>query len=104
MFGFIRIRVTGIFEKARVVDVTGFAARDHFMGVALVGNVKNELVDGGVEYIVQGDFRFDGTEVRAKVPTDFGKAVEQGFADVACECGELGQIQLFEICRGMNLI
>ena len=104
VLGFVRVRVAGVFEKTGIVDIARFTTREHFVCVALVRNVKNELVDGGVEYIVQGDFRFDGTEVRAAVTADFGKAVEQGFADVACECGELGQIQLFEICRGMNLV
>lgn len=73
------------------------------MGVALVRNVKDELVDGGVENVVQGDFCLYGAEVGTAVTADFGEAVEQGFANVASEGGQGLQIELFDVCRGIDL-
>ncbi len=54
--------------------------------------------------MVQRDFRFDGAKVRAEMPTDFGKPVEKGFANVRGEAFEFFGWHLLDVFRAVYLV
>lgn len=104
MFGFFRIRIARIVPETRIVDIAGLSPREHLVRIALVRNVENELVPWGIENIVQRDFRFDGSEVRSKMPAYLGKPVEKGFANVRGKRFEFLGGHLLHVCRSVYLL
>ena len=64
---FLRVRVTGNFAVFGRVGKILFAARKHFVRIALVGHVKHEFVRRRVKHIVHGYGRLNKPQVRAEM-------------------------------------
>ena len=64
-------------------------AGEHFVDVALVADVKEEFVFGGVEGAVEGDGQFDHPEVWAEVAAGFGDRPDEFIANFLGEKREV---------------
>ena len=70
-------------ESAVLTDgVEAFApAGEHFLDVALVADVEEEFVLGGMEGAVEGDGQFDHAEVGSEMAAGFGDGADEFIAD-----------------------
>jgi len=66
-----------------------FAAGQDFVGVALVADIEDELIIGGVENGVDGGGEFDHAKSCAQVTTGFCDGVDHEVADFVVELLEL---------------
>ena len=78
------------------VDAT-FSPCQDFVRIALVANVPDELVFGGVEHGVDRGCKLDYAEACAQVPTGFGNRADGGAADI------IGQLFDFIIGEGFDV-
>ena len=61
------------------------SAGQHFVGVALVTNVKNEAVTIGVVYAMYSGGKLDSTEIGSKVTARFGNTFGDLLAQLIAE-------------------
>ena len=69
------------------------AAGEDLVDVGLVADVEEDLVLGRVENGVKGESELDDAEVGAEVAAGFGESLDEEFADLF---GELGQLRITE--------
>ena len=84
------------------VDISVRAPRQRLVGVGLVRNVKDNLVDGGVKHAMKRNRKLNDAQVGGNVPADGGGAFEDCLADLAAELRELGAIKSLDVlgrCR-----
>jgi hypothetical protein len=78
------------------VDLGG-AAGEHFVDVALVGNVEYKFVAGCGEHPVQGHAQLDDAEVGAEVAAGFRQRIDQRVADLGRELRQIFVSEIFDI-------
>ena len=84
------------------IDISVRAPGQRLVGVGLVRNVKDNLVDGGVKYAMKRNRKLNDAQVGGNVPADGGGAFEDGVANLAAELRELGAIKSLDVlgrCR-----
>ena len=84
------------------IDISVRAPGQRLVGVGLVRNVKDNLVDGGVKYAMKRNRKLNDAQVGGNVPADGGGAFEDCLADLAAELRELGAIKSLDVlgrCR-----
>ena len=78
-FGTLREAADAVF---RAVEPECFAASgDDLMGIGLMADIKDELVRGGIEYIVESDDQFYGAEAWSEMSGIDGAAFDHVLAD-----------------------
>lgn len=55
---------------------------EHFVDVALMGDVKEELIGGGVKDAMEGDGEFDDAEIRAEMAAGIREGIDEDLADL----------------------
>ena len=63
---------------------------EHFVHIALMADVEEEFVRGRIEGAVQGDGKFDHTEVGPEVSAGLGDRADEFLADFPGEAREVG--------------
>ena len=84
------------------IDISVRAPGQRLVGVGLVRNVKDNLVDGGVKHAMKRNRKLNDAQVGGNVPADGGGAFEDCLADLAAELRELGAIKSLDVlgrCR-----
>ena len=84
------------------IDIGVRAPRQRLVGVGLVRNVKDNLVDGGVKHAMKRNRKLNDAQVGGNVPADGGGAFEDGVANLVAELRELGTIKSLDVlgrCR-----
>ena len=72
------------------------------MDVALVADVEDEFVLGGIEHAMQRDGEFDDTEIWAEVTAGFGEAVDEVMTHFFREQRELLRAESLYILGGLD--
>ena len=88
--------------KALRIDISVRAPSQRLVGVGLVRNVKENLVDRGVKHAMERDRKLNDAQVGGNVPADGGGAFEDGVANLVAELRELGTIKSLDVlgrCR-----
>ena len=88
--------------KALRIDISVRAPSQRLVGVGLVRNVKENLVDRGVKHAMERDRKLNDAQVGGNVPADDGGAFEDGVANLVAELRELGTIKSLDVlgrCR-----
>ena len=78
------------------------AAGEHFVHVALVADIEEQLVLRCIEDAVQGDGEFHYTQIGAEVATGFGKGFDQRLANNFRQHGQLFDIQVLDVSGRAN--
>ena len=84
------------------VDISVRAPGQRLMGVGLVRNVKDNLVDGGVKHAMKRNRKLNDAQVGGNVSADSGGAFEDGVANLAAEQRKLGAVESLDVlgrCR-----
>ena len=84
------------------IDISVRAPSQRLVGVGLVRNIKDNLVDGGVKHAMKRNRELNDAQVGGNVPADGGGAFEDGVANLAAELRELGAIKSLDVlgrCR-----
>ena len=84
------------------IDISVRAPSQRLMGVGLVRNVKDNLVDGGVEHAMKRNRKLNDAQVGGNVPADGGGAFEDCLTDLAAEQRKLGAVESLDVlgrCR-----
>ena len=84
------------------IDIGVRAPRQRLVGVGLVRNVKDNLIDGGVKHAMKRNRKLNDAQVGGNVSADGGGAFEDCLADLAAELRELGAIKSLDVlgrCR-----
>lgn len=103
------VRLVRIAVGRDVVVVLGreerlLAARQHLVGVGLVGHVEDEAVSRGVEDRVEGYRRLDKAEVGTEVPSMGACLGQQRIADLLSEDASSLGAKALEVGRPVNLL
>ena len=80
---------------------------EEFVDVALVGDIENEFIGGGLEDAMEGDGEFDHPEIGAEMATDGGgifggEDADEFVADFLGELGEIGFGEGFDVVGGID--
>ena len=84
------------------IDISVRAPGQRLVGVGLVRNVKDNLVDGGVKYAMKRNRKLNDAQVGGNVPADGGGAFEDCLTDLAAEQRKLGAVESLDVlgrCR-----
>ena len=84
------------------IDIRVRAPSQRLVGVGLVRNVKDYLVDRGVKHAMERDRKLNDAQVGGNVSADSGGAFEDGVANLIAELRELGAIKSLDVlgrCR-----
>jgi hypothetical protein len=73
------------------------AAGEKCVHVRVMANVENELIFGGVEYVVESQGELNNAEIRAEVAAVFGKNGDKLRADFRSESSELGKVEFLDV-------
>ena len=73
------------------------AARQQFMGVTLVADVKNDLVFGGLQHPVQGNGQLHCAQIGGQVAARFRYMIQQKAPDLGTQLPDLLIRQIFQI-------
>mmetsp|Transcript_5954 Transcript_5954/g.14411 ORF Transcript_5954/g.14411 Transcript_5954/m.14411 type:complete len:580 (-) Transcript_5954:153-1892(-) len=73
------------------------AARQNLVGIALVGNVPNDIVRGHVKDIVQSDREFGHSQTRGQVTSRFGDTFQNFPSQFVCQLLELAHVQALHV-------
>ena len=73
------------------------AARQQFMGVTLVADIKNDLVFGGLQHPVQGNGQLHCAQIGGQVAARFRHMVQQKAPDLGTQLPDLLIRQIFQI-------
>ena len=79
-------------------------ARHQLVGVALVGRVPDDAVDGAVEDAVEGQGELNDAEVRGQVPATLRDHGDDGVAHLLCDLRQLLVGQRLQIARPIDLV
>ena len=77
-------------------------AGEHFVDVALMGDVEDKLVGRGLEHPVHGDGKFDDAKVWPEVAAGLRKAADELGAYFRSEADELRFGKVLQIVRGRD--
>ena len=88
-------------ELAQAVELL-HAAREHFVHIALVANVKDEPVAAGVKHLVDGERRLDDAEIRRQMPARLCDVFNEKRADFPAKLRVLRACQAQQILPGMD--
>lgn len=69
------------------------------MGVALVGDIEHQTIDGGVEDAMKGESEFDHSEVGSDVSALGGRDLDYQVANLLGELGQLAGGERLEVPR-----
>ena len=80
---------------------------EEFMDVALVGDIEDEFIGGGIEDAMEGDGEFDHPEIGAEMAPDGGgifggEDADEFVADFLGELGEIGFGEGFDVVGGID--
>ena len=84
------------------IDISVRAPGQRLVGVGLVRNVKDNLVDRGVKHAMKRNRKLNDAQVGGNVPADGGGAFEDCLADLAAEQRKLGAVESLDVlgrCR-----
>ncbi len=84
------------------IDISVRAPSQRLVGVGLVRNVKDNLVDRGVKHAMERNRKLNDAQVGGNVPADGGGAFEDCLADLAAEQRKLGAVESLDVlgrCR-----
>ena len=84
------------------IDISVRAPSQRLVGVGLVRNVKDNLVDGGVKHAMKRNRKLNDAQVGGNVPADGGGAFEDCLTDLAAEQRKLGAVESLDVlgrCR-----
>ena len=87
-----------------LIDVRADASRQHFVGVALVGDIEDDLVARRVKHRVECDGRFDDPEVRTDMPADEACARDERISHLLREDAALLRRIAPYICGFVDLL
>ena len=102
VLGLVGVGKAGSLAKTLRIDISVRTPSQRLVGVGLVRNVKDNLVDGGVKHAMKRDRKLNDAQVGGNVPADGGGAFEDGVADLAAEQRKLGAIESLDVlgrCR-----
>ena len=102
VFGLVGIGKARGLAKALRIDISVRAPSQRLVGVGLVRNVKDYLVDRGVKHAMERDRKLNDAQVGGNVSADSGGAFEDGVANLIAELRELGAIKSLDVlgrCR-----
>ena len=77
---------------------------DHLVGVALVGGVPHDAVDGAVEHAVDRQGELHHPQVRGEVAAALGDDGDDGLADFFRHLVKFFQGERFEVAGGIDLV
>ena len=95
----MRIGIAGNIVEMFLIEICVFSAGQHLVGIALVGNVKNDLILRGIKHIVQCDGRLHHAEVRPEVTAVLAQTEHQSLAHFSRQRIHLVLIQFLHIFR-----
>ena len=84
------------------IDISVRAPGQRLVGVGLVRNVKDNLVDRGVKHAMKRNRKLNDAQVGGNVSADSGGAFEDGVANLAAEQRKLGAVESLDVlgrCR-----
>jgi len=102
MFALMWIAVTGHIIVLYLIQIGIFSACQHFVGIALVGNIIYDLVFRGFEHIVQRDRCLHHTKIRSEMPAMFTCALQKGMTHFFCQYRKLLHFQFLYIFRSID--
>ena len=74
------------------------------MGIALMADIENDLIAWRIKHTVQSDRQFHNAEIGSEMASVFRNRFYQLMPNFAAKLIEFPVIQLFQICRGMDLL
>ena len=80
------------------------SSREHFVGVALVGDVPDDVIFGHVEYVVEGDGEFDDAEGGGEVASGFGDGFDELPSEFVSELFEFFQVQFVHVVGVLDAV
>ena len=99
-----RIRKSRHIRKMSLVRVRFPAPRKNLVRVALVGNIKHDLVLRRIEDIVKRNRKLHNSQVRADVPALLAHPVDDRCSRLVGEDRQFCHSQLFDVIRAVNLL
>lgn len=79
------------------IDISVRAPGQRLVGVGLVRNVKDNLVDRGVKHAMKRNRKLNDAQVGGNVSADSGGAFEDGVANLAAEQRKLGAVESLDV-------
>ena len=104
VFAFVPLREAGdpsVFPQGRELFIP---PRNHFVDIALVADVVDDFVPGGIVNPVHRHGQFHHAEIGSQVSSVLGNGLDQFAPDLGAQRGKLFFIQFFQICRGLDLL
>ena len=102
VLGLVGIGKARSLAKTFRIDIGIRAPGQRLVGVGLVRNVKDNLVDRGVKHAMKRNRKLNDAQVGGNVSADSGGAFEDGVANLAAELRKLGAIESLDVlgrCR-----
>ena len=103
MLALVGIGITCHIVKMLLIKEGFLSACQYLVGIALVGYVKDYLVLGGVEYIVESHSQLHNTEVRSLMSACFAYLVDECGSCLVRKCLKLRDLQLFYVVRAVDI-
>ena len=102
VLGLVGIGKARSLAKTFRIDIGIRAPGQRLVGVGLVRNVKDYLVDRGVKHAMKRNCKLNDAQVGGNVSADSGGAFEDGVANLAAEQRKLGAVESLDVfgrCR-----
>ena len=99
MLTFVGVRETGNAIQLPQLGKALPAAGQQFMGIALMTDIKHDLVFRRFQYAVQCNGQLYRTEVGGEMSTCFGNIIQQKYPDLFTQLIDLPARKLFQIAR-----
>ena len=102
VLGLVGIGKARSLAKTFRIDIGIRAPGQRLVGVGLVRNVKDNLVDRGVKHAMKRNRKLNDAQVGGNVSADSGGAFEDGVANLAAEQRKLGAVESLDVlgrCR-----
>ncbi len=99
---FSRLAVAGHIIVMGRIHERLFPAGQNLVRVTLVRDIEDNLVNGGVEHIMQSHSRLHHSEVRADVASVIADLVDQIVPGLICKNIELVDVQLLDVGRAVD--
>ena len=102
VLGLVGIGKARSLAKTFRIDIGIRAPGQRLVGVGLVRNVKDYLVDRGVKHAMKRNRKLNDAQVGGNVSADSGGAFEDGVANLAAEQRKLGAVESLDVlgrCR-----
>ena len=102
VLGLVGIGKARSLAKTFRIDIGIRAPGQRLVGVGLVRNVKDNLVDRGVKHAMKRNRKLNDAQVGGNVSADSGGAFEDGVANLVAEQRKLGAVESLDVlgrCR-----